>query len=272
MRTDPLGTHEKWGRAIQRSASTVRKRLAALIERRILQGFSARPVAEVLGLQAVGATWDTAVDLDALFALEGTVMGGTTIDGKTHVGAYCDDPGAWLAAASDLAGRDPTMTIPGPPYTGPAMGPLELRVMTALVQAPRGSAEELAAICGLSAKTVRKRRDAIVAAGAVEIEPVVRIGRSGAIAYHVHVHCRREDAGAVFAALEETSRGYDGCPFLCVYARGDTVEELAQRLEDVRALGHDMEIIHEHELRYQNEALLAMIERALEAWQPSRGK
>lgn len=271
MRRRPLGSHEEWGRAIERTASTVRKRLAGLKAQGVLQGFNARPLPEILGLRGIWAQWDRPVDANALYAVDGTFVAGVAIDGRTLAGAYADDTHAWLAAATRLAGRPPTMTVHDAAYRGPVMGPLDLRVMAALVQAPRGSAEELSDLSGLSAKTVRKRHDAIVAAGAMVFEPVFRLARSGAIAYHVHVACKPREAGPVLAALGETYSGSPECPFLCTHALAASLEEQAQQLAAVRALGHHAEVVQEHEFLLRKEALFRMIEQASRRWKRATG-
>lgn len=269
LRRDPLTSYAALGRHIERSASAARKRLDKLLQAGVVTGFFARPAPEVLGMTGMVAQWEATASTAALLDVPGTVMAGTMIGGGTIAGGYAKEPEKWIAAITDAVGEPPQRENAIMNYRGPIVGPLELRVMAAVVRKPRASAEALAAMCGLSAKTVRKKRATLVRSKALTITPILHAGRSDAIVYHVHVTCGPGLVGPVIRALGEVDATPDGSPVLCAIGRADTMEEQARRLAAVRELGVEkVEVIQEHEWVFRPEALVAMIEEALERWSP----
>lgn len=264
---DPLATHGELSHVIGLSEASVRKRLKSLLDRKILQGFIAAPGPEILGVDGVGGQWDAAIAPEDLFALEGTFMVGRTIEGTTIAAAYTPSRDSWLADVTKLAGRAPSRVDSLGRYDGAVLGPLDLRVLRALVESPRGSATELAELCGLTARTVSSRRETLLKTRAVIVWPMIRPTHSGAIFYHLHVTCRPDQVGPVRQALQESIQVGEPNPALCVYCLADDLDQQARRVAAVRALGVEkIEFIHEDEWLYRRDVVLRKVDDALAKW------
>ncbi len=265
--TDPLATHEALGRSIERSASSVRKRIDTLEQQGVLRGFEAKPAAEPLGLKGTGAGWDAPVSLDDLFAVEGTIWAGDTIDGQTGAIGYAADTDAWIDAASQVATRRPVLVAPIDAYDGPTLGPLDLRVLRAMVEQPTARAEVLAQLCGLSAKTVRTRRATLLRTRAIRVEPIIRPDHTDAIAYYVYVQCDRSHLAAVLAALKEAVLFSSDGGVACIFCRASSLREKAERLAAARALGVEpIEVVQNQNSTLNKAAILSMIDARLAMW------
>lgn len=118
-----------------------------------------------------------------------------TVEGVTITAAYTSDRDGWIAAVSRLAGRAPTKLDLLGRHDGPVQGPLDLRAPRALVESPRGSATELAELCGLTARTVGNRRETLLKTRAGVVWPLIRPTHSGAIFDHLHVTSRADQVG-----------------------------------------------------------------------------
>ncbi len=264
---DPLAGHEALGRAIGRSASAVRKRLDTLTNAGVLDGYVAVPDAGALGRHGVGAAWRTIVPAARLLEIPGTVWAGTTIDGSAGALAYVEDREAWVRRATAVAGSDAQEVFETSAYTGPTLGPLDLRVLRAVVQAPRSDAVALAGQCGLSAKTVRSRRAAMMESGAVRIEPVIYGERGGSITFQISTSCDTRLRPAVARALQEVVPLGDVGPMHCLLAQAPTLAEKARRLAEVRALGVEFtEVLLNDDFTWNTHAFMAIIDGELEKW------
>lgn len=264
---DPLATYQELSHAISRSEASVRKRVRSLMDRQILQGFIAAPGPEILGIDGVGGQWEATISPEDLFALDGTFMVGQTIEGTTITAAYTPAREAWIADVTRLAGRPPTKLDPLGRYDGPVLGPLDLRVLRALVESPRGSATELAELSGLSPRTVSNRREALLKTRAVVVWPMIKPTHSGAIFYHLHVTCRPDQVGPVRQALKESIQVGEPNPVLCVYCLADDLDQQARRVSAVRALGVEkIEFIHEDVWLYRRDVVLKKVDDALAKW------
>ncbi len=266
---EPLATHEALARAIGRSASAVRKRIGALTEAGVLDGFVAVPDAGALSRKGIGAAWRVLAPTQGLLQIPGTVWAGTTIDGSSGALAFVDDPDAWLGQASAAVGHEVHEVYHTTAYEGPALGPLELKVLRALVQDPRADAAALADRCGLSAKTVRSRRAAMMDSGAVRIEPVIYGERGGSITFQISTSCDSRLLPAVKAALGQHVQLADVGPLHCILSQAPSLAEKAKRLAEVRALGVDfMEVLLNDDFTWNTDAFVAMIDAELAKWSP----
>lgn len=199
----PFASHAELGRVVGRAPSTVAGRLRALEGRGVLRGWVALPDAEVFGRQAIGLGFEADVPLDALLALDDAVYAGASPDGYRGVMGYTSDPDLWRETVEEVVGvpADAQATLPG--RTRPAaLGPLEWRVLRALVETPRASLKALAAATGLSYRTVKARRTRLVDQGAVAVQPLLRPARDGTLYYHLWVWVKpRADEAAVLSCL-----------------------------------------------------------------------
>lgn len=262
----PLGTHASWAKAIGRSSSTVRGRLESLRRSGILTGFHAMPNGAALGMREVGAAWQTDASLDEILLVPDTVYAGATIGGVTTIGAWTNQPDHWVDEVSHVAGSEPLAPMMEAAYSGPVLGALELRVLRAMLDDPRGPAASLAKSCGLSPKTVRRHRQTLVDGRAIRISPGLKISASASLVSHLHIHCEPEDARRVYAELEDSTPGYKDCPFVCIFDLAKTVGQQAERVEAIRGLGFEVDVVHERDEKFNMGRIRAGVDAAIAKW------
>lgn len=152
-------------------------------------------------------------------------------------------------------------------YVGPTLGPLDLRVLRAMVEQPAARAEVLAQLCGLSAKTVRTRRATLLRTRAIRVEPIIRPEDTDAIAYFVYVQCDPSRLPAVLAALEAAVLFSGDGGVACIFCRASSLRAKAERLAAARALGVEpIEVVQNQESRLDQAAILSMIDARLAMW------
>lgn len=268
---DPLATHEALARGIGRSASAVRKRLQSLHDAGILDGFVAVPDAGALQRKGLGVSWRVLASALDLLAIPGTVWAGTTIDGSSGALAYVHDTDAWLKAAVDTVGHDAEEVFETQTYSGPPLGRMDLRVLRAILEAPRADAVSLAEASGLSAKTVRKRREALLESGAVRIEPVIFGERSGSIMFQISTSCEPRLLPAVKKALVDHAQLPDIGSLHCILSQAPSLAEKAKRLQAIRDLGVDfVEVLLNDDFTWNTAGVVAIIDDEIAKWDSAR--
>lgn len=193
----PLASNAMLAEGLGVSAEAVRKRLVHLREDGVLGGFTAMPAAAVFGRQPQGVGFARPIDLRDLLALDDAVWAATSVDDKCGVMAYTNDPDGFTERAVELAGRPPIQT--GALHAAssiPPLGPLEWRVLRAMLLEPRASLRHLSEATGLSYRTVRDRQDGLLRSGAITVDPLLRPSRSGALFFHLWVTLADAEAEA----------------------------------------------------------------------------
>ncbi|MGB0653391.1 MAG: winged helix-turn-helix transcriptional regulator [Thermoplasmatota archaeon] len=276
---EPFATQEALAREVGLSAGAVRRRLRLLGEEGVLRGWSALPAAGLFGRQAVGAAWHRTLDPDLLLAVPDTLWAADSVDGRAGAMGYTRDPDAWLADVTAAAGGEaPWQEVHLPTAQLPAMGPLEWRVLAAMVTHPRATIRDLSAASGLAPRTVRARHDALLASGSVKVEPLLRPSRTGALAYHLYIEGppdAQARAAALVAAADATEHlvidRYETGLYLFVLSPslGDQ-GALVARLRDLAGVA-DVQVVLNRDYRLHHERLLGWIDEQLTTWRGHSG-
>jgi len=197
----PFASYEAIGRAIDTSGTVVKARLERMQERGVVRGFYATPSARVfhrywhvfafqelereptpndlLQVEDVASVW---------LGPPGTVV----VNTFTRSTDSAPPPGLL-----DLVGRQPDQAgLQDPPEAiedpGTVLSRLEWRVMDAVLERPRSPLADLSRSTGLTPRTVRKRRDALVAKGLLIVTPVIDTSREpGRVVYSGYVRMDR---------------------------------------------------------------------------------
>ncbi len=187
---DPFASHARIGRRVGITGEAVRKRLANLAQDGVLPGFVATPTPAIFGREGVAFGVDvTDATLEEALALEDVVTVGQTLEGILGLigfvppGTVDERTAAWAESlrATRVRYRMPYRqeVTPGVP------GPLEWRTLDAMLDDPRRSLESLAEATGLTARTVARRRDALIDQQMVEVTPHLGPSTSGRLFFHL---------------------------------------------------------------------------------------
>lgn len=211
---DPLRSHAALGRALGVTPAAARRRLARLQARGVLRGFWALPSASALGLEErilafEGGRWGER-DVRRTLAVPGVVWVARKHDGDLTVQTFTKAGSAAAGrAVSSILGRPPARTHAShgqPLGDAGRLDRLDWRVMAAVVADPTASVGQLAVATGLSAKTVRKRREAMRTAGLLDIQPLLgSLEEEGMLLFHVGVFSRKPLAWKAVKAAEPST-------------------------------------------------------------------
>lgn len=189
----PFASNETLGRAIGLTGNAVKARLVRLRERRILNGFYVMPSASVFRRhwQVVGFDHlDSEPELGRVLRVADVVNvwrgRPRTLMVNVYARARDDPPPPQLA---EVLHRSPlTVVLPEPPdrfsIREATLSPLDWRITDALLDIPRASSAELSKATGLTPRTVRKHRDALLGRGLLTLIPNIDTSReSGLLVY-----------------------------------------------------------------------------------------
>lgn len=212
---DPFATYDRLGRAAGVTSTTAKRRLDAMRERGAYDGVRLRPTARAFGKD--DQIWPFVLgengfpEPDALLGVDEVVWCSRVYDGVLIVGVHAASPEAGPPPELvEAVGCGPVYPVaPGtsraPEGTYP-LSSVDWRVVKVLVETPRATITELAERCGLSARTVRSRRESLASAGVLKTSLALDVSReAGDIAYNLYVNFGYEDAMRGFR-LERTSR------------------------------------------------------------------
>lgn len=190
----PFGSFEAIGRRLGVKGMTVKLRLARLEQAGVFQGFVCGPSPAALGMHgrlAIYSGAPIACDARDLLLAPGVAWSARSYPPVVSALVYVDRPDAPLPEAlTRLAGRAPdAVTVPDDPRAAhKPLSPLDWRVMRAVMENPRGSLLDVAASAGLSARTVRARRDRLFEDGDLMAFPSLDATQeAGAILYGAYV-------------------------------------------------------------------------------------
>lgn len=280
---DPFASYAQLGDHLGMTGQGARKRVLRLREEGVLQGFVATPVPAVFDRVGRFATFEVSdPDIEAALELEDVVLVGATIDGlSTLVGflppdGEADRQAAWRQAleadAPVYEGAYRADVDPGP------LGPLDWRVVDALLDDPRASLTDLAEATGLTRRTVRDRRTRLVDEGAVEVTPLLGSSESGRLFFHLGVlgfdgpplQLTRELPGAVLAERVGPVADVGGGAIL--FCEADSLADQHQLVERARGLDGvtDVRPYLLEGYRVHTERLSAWVEDELDTWDRAR--
>jgi DNA-binding Lrp family transcriptional regulator len=246
----PFASLADLGRALGVSATAAKARLDRLADAGTYRGLVAAPAARALGKHDRLAVWSRAppdAEPAQLLAAPEVAWASRAYPTSTVAMLYRDDPDAPLPRELlAAAGRAPDAVVtPADPSRAAdhlPLSPLDWRIVDALLDEPRATARALAARAGLSARTARARRDALLASGLLGVFPSVDATlEEGSILYNAYVALERpEDARALRLADAHRIVTHHAPPavflvgFVRTYAEAHVAEEKLRAAPGVR--------------------------------------
>ncbi len=232
---EPLRSKESIARQVHLSSGAVRKRLARLEADGVLQGWQATPCADLFGRQGIGLAFEASFDLNQLVCLPDVVYAADSVDGLCGILAYTRNPDQWQGMVESHVGQGATHVAPIPARPIPQPGPLEWKVLRALLEDPVSSAAALGRRAGLGSKTAGRVRLQLLQ-GSVDIQPLLRPSRSGSTAFHVYLEGRP-------VALAQSRQVLDEVISVATYGTGEylfcrapSLQQQAARLAAARRI------------------------------------
>jgi DNA-binding Lrp family transcriptional regulator len=205
----PFASWERIGRAVGSSGTAVKTRWEDLVRREVVQGsYVLVPASAFRRWHRIASYFDvpSEPELTDLLAVENVVNVWRGAPRMVNVNTYDprpeSDPPPGL---TELFGRPPDAYVnPGPPGRIPqhetVLSPLDWRVLLALVDDPHAPLRELATKAGLTERTVRRRRDGLLAKELLEVFPILDTSREpGSILYSGYAALR---AGTKVGGIE----------------------------------------------------------------------
>jgi len=194
----PFDSYESIGRTLGFSGKSAKQRFDRLRDVGILAGFVTGPSPESLGMRSVLAVYlehPIRCDIRELRPLPGVVWVAETYPPAWTPLFYLRDGEDLPKDLRTYAGRLPDRVLditPQPETRAGELSPLDWRVMRAVMSSPRATTVELAAQCGLTARTVRSRRDRLLREGRMFAFPAIDSAKEdGAILYGAYVRATR---------------------------------------------------------------------------------
>jgi len=198
----PFASYEAIGRVIGATGTAVKSRLDRLEKRGVIGGFYVTPAARVFGRHRHIFAFlevETEPNLKDVLDVEDVANVFRGRPGMIMVNTFDPSPEAGPPARLlKLMGRPPYgAVLPDSPEEisekDAVLSPLDWRVLDVLVDGPRVPLRELARRTGLTARTVRKRRDALVAKHLLTVSPIIDTSREpGLIVYSGYVTVKRK--------------------------------------------------------------------------------
>jgi DNA-binding Lrp family transcriptional regulator len=230
------------GRRVSLSAPAVRERLHHLEERGIIQGFWVSIDPAIFGradlLVHFGGDWSRDEAAHALDAPD-VAWVAWKLDGGITVQLWPRDATAAVQDLGRFLSREPGWRGVGPANRTSSLSSLDWRVLDALIDAPRASADQLSLATGLSPKTVRNHLDGLIRNESIFVVP--RLGSltdSGEVVYHLLVSgtaalpdVRRALGDAVL--IHETAEP----PRKYLFCRAESLGDLTTKTHAVERLG-----------------------------------
>ena len=184
MRT-PFASLEELGRHLGITGKATKFRLDRLKEVGILGGLACGPGPAALGTESRLAVYQDRpikCDLRDLLRLPNAVWAAENIP-PSWTALFYTRPGESLPKGlRSLAGRDPDRVLRITELdsgAGEVLSPLDWKAMLAVMGHPGAPLRELAAACGLTARTVRTRRDKLLVTGGLFAFPELDTSREG---------------------------------------------------------------------------------------------
>lgn len=273
---DPLQSVRSLARAVGLSAPTVATRLSRLERKGILNGFAALPNARLFGREELvlrfAGNWRREDALRVL-ALEDVAVVSLKVDGGLTVIAWPDGHPSVVDRVIDELGVAPTerLEAEGPQLAEPS--PLDWRILRACVTKPRHTTKELVALTGLSAKTVLRRRDALLASRALSIQPRPgNFGTPGEIVYLLVVKGTAPEAVLRRCLGDCVVIQFTEPPAAYVLCHATDVADMVARMERLRHADgvSDVEVSLNREV-FVNEAMfLSRIDERIQFWERAK--
>lgn len=282
---DPFTSYAELGRRLGMTGQGARKRVVRLQEEGVLRGFVATPVPAIFDREGLVLTvQEAALEVPEALELPDVVLGGRTLEGLSSVvgyvppGAEATRRAAWRSA---LGGQAVVYEGAYRPATDPPpLGPLEWRVLRALLVDPRASLAALAEATGLTPRTVGDKRRGLIDQGAVEVTPVVGPSETGRLFFHLAVigyegsprSLAARFPGAVLTERTRVPGGGPGAEDAILFCQASSLADQHRMVRKVQGLpGVQTAIVYlMAEYRVHTERLIGWIDEALDAWSAAR--
>lgn len=281
----PFASYAELGRRVGMTGQGARKRLIRLEGEGVLRGMVATPVPGIFDREGAFVTVEQpSPRIEGALALDDVVLAGATLDDLFTVAGFVP-PGtregrraAWrqaLGAPLVYEGRYRDEVTP------PTLGPLDWRVLRALLGSPRASVTDLAGTTGLTRRTVADRRQRLTDTGAVEVTPQLGPSDEGRLFFHLAVLGHEEPPAAVAAKLPgavlteqvtlapDTATGH-GTVLFCEAASLSDQHALVERARQLAGVTEARAYLLE-EYHVHTDRLEGWIDEALDAWDAARG-
>lgn len=229
------------GRRVSLSAPAVRERLRRLEERGILQGYWVSIDPAIFGradvLVRFGGEWSRDEAAHVLDAPD-VAWVAWKLDGAMTVQLWPHEVTAAVDTLGRFLGRESSWLGVGPTTRPRTLSTLDWRVLDALIDAPRGSVDQLSFATGLSPKTVRKHVDGLIRDESIFVVP--RLGSltdAGEVVYHLLVS-GTVALPEVRRALGDSSLVHETAepPIKYLFCRADSLGDLTMRTQAVERL------------------------------------
>lgn len=236
---EPRASYGELGGRVGLSANAVKARLRRLGSEGVLQGVQASPRPDLLGLRTGFLVFTGIDDLDeredeilqALPEVPGVRAADVAVDHAVYVSIAFRDDADWERierAAISLVGKPPARHVKGPPAErAEPLAPADVRILRALLPDGRQAVKDLAARAGLTFKPLKKRLDALLRTGRVQIQPVLSATEaSGAVLFRILLLPREGVEPSALARLlpHDAIVTVDG-PLLSAYLQRPTLRE-----------------------------------------------
>ena len=195
---NPLDGPSKWARSSGLDLGFVRRKYKQLQDTCVLRGFSAIPAATVFGRKDEVYAFKGQAAIDDILAIDNVAWVARVSGRRTLVHVFETKRASSGALEALLGPADPEFVATNAPAT-PALGRIELKILRALLRDPRMRLQDLCLETGLTMKTVRKHRQALMDSGALVVEPIIRPPtQPGPLFYHFGIRfAAKKDASAL---------------------------------------------------------------------------
>lgn len=279
----PFGSYATIGRAIGRSGNAVKSRVNRMTRSGLLRGYFVMPRAGLFG-----RTWHVYAyanpqlepSFEEILTVEDVVNVWRGPPHSLMVNTFARTRGGPPPAglAKFLRGPPLGVVLPDPPDGLSAaegtLSPLDWRVLDALLDRPRAPLSELARASGLSARTVRRHRDALVRKGLINV--VVNLDTSretGLIVYSGYIAVRsREYLNRIRAPGLQIIHQLHEPPAAWALGHAPSLAGLQEVEATLRAIPGVMavELVPSRGGAFANQRLHEWIRREIQRWQTLR--
>ena len=285
---EPLASNEELGRRVRLSGTAVKTRLAGLTEEGVFGGLYGIPAPEVFqrrrhvyvfrGERVNATAPHKAIQIDPVVSVH------LRQDGNLPAILY-EPPNEAADPPEELVrtfGAPAFSVLPRPfqaPPKGTVLSPIDWRVMRPLIREPRMPIRTLAERTGLSPKTVRRHRDALLREGAFTIEVHVRGARArGLLLYNLWLtlpHLPARDRHAILTKLPRcvVVNVMQEPPAIYLFCRADAYSDvLADEAMAKELAGTDRSgLVFPLDTAFAMDRLESWIDAELARWSTRRG-
>jgi len=192
---DPFASNEGIGGSLGLSGNSIKRRIESLVAEGVVPGTWLFPIPQIFRRHSrIFVYRDMAkpeAAIDVALRADPIVWAGFDVDRSFHAHAYATTPDAAPPPELVKALGEPSFAV-SPPFSDAtaaeaAVSSIDLRILAVLMRQPRAPLKEIAATTGLSAKTVRRHREAMFANGSFMLFPVIHAAQArGLVLYNAY--------------------------------------------------------------------------------------